>query len=76
MFNYRLREMELGKRRDAKKPFVFISESTNSALEKYRPSRIPPGFNSAEEYLAAIKHPIGPETNTVMAFEDFIRPKV
>ena len=71
-----MREKAVHKRKDAKKPFVFISEKPNEHLDKYKVSSVPYTFATAEAYRASIRHPIGPDYNTPSAFDDFVRPKV
>lgn len=74
--NQKLREEAKSKRRDFNKTGIFISEKEDSNLEKYSVVRVPQSFASVKDYEDSLQHPIGPDCNTIAAFEDFTRPKV
>eukprot|EP00210_Caulerpa_lentillifera_P001681 g1616.t1 len=74
--NQKLRDDAKTKRRDFNKKGIFISEKSNTSLEKYHIATIPKTFDSANEYERSLQHTIGPDCNTINAFEDFTRPKV
>ncbi|XP_057822016.2 uncharacterized protein C57A7.06 [Cryptomeria japonica] len=72
----RKREEALRKRKDAKLKFVVISEKLDKKAAKYSAPSLPFPYQSKEVFERSMRMPIGPEFNTIHAFQNMIRPTV
>eukprot|EP00873_Tetraselmis_striata_P003871 jgi/Tetstr1/424135/TSEL_014744.t1 len=70
------RKRAAAERADAKKGAVVITEKWDKKASKYAVESVPHGFGSVELYEAAVRHPLGEEYNTDLAFRNMTRPAV
>eukprot|EP01018_Ginkgo_biloba_P014744 Gb_36334 [translate_table: standard] len=70
------REEALRKRKDAKLKFVVISEKMDKKATKFNTPSLPFPYKSREVFERSMRMPLGPDFNTIRAFQDMIRPSV
>jgi len=64
------------KRRDAKLDRVIINEKRAKKNGKYLASSLPHPFETRQQYQRSLRMPIGPEFQTLTAYQDATKPRI
>jgi U3 small nucleolar RNA-associated protein 14 len=64
------------KRKDAKLDRVIINEKRVKKIGKYLASSLPHPFETRQQYQRSLRMPIGPEFQTLTAYQDATKPRI